>query len=81
IYFYPIPTSGQLYQYYLDMVYKYPGRKTIEEAMNFTGVYEAYFVLNKYWWAFDKIKEEAKMEADSWKKIGNEDIYIFKYFR
>lgn len=79
IYFYPIPTSGKLYQYYLDMVYKYPSRKTVEEAMNFAGVNEAYFVLSKYWWAFDKIKEEAKIEADSWEVIGNEDIYIFKY--
>ncbi len=79
IYFYPIPTSGKLYQYYLDMVYKYPSQKTVKEAMEFTGVDEAYFVLNKYWWAFDKIKEEAKMEANSWEKIGNEDVYIFKY--
>jgi hypothetical protein len=81
IYFYPIPTSGKLYQYYLDMVYEYPSQKTVKKAMEFTGVNEAYFVLNKYWWAFDKIKEEAKMEADSWGKIGNEDVYIFKYVR
>jgi hypothetical protein len=63
------------------MVYEYPSQKTVKKAMEFTGVNEAYFVLNKYWWAFDKIKEEAKMEADSWGKIGNEDVYIFKYVR
>ncbi len=81
IYFYPIPTSGQLYQYYLDMVYKKPERATMAKAMNFAGVNESYFVLNKYWWAFDKILAEAKLEADSWQALGAGEIYVFQYLK
>lgn len=79
IYFYPIPTSGQLYQYYLDMIYKKPAYSTMEKAMKFTGVKESYFILNKYWWASPKIIEEAKLEANSWQELSEGNIYIFKY--
>jgi len=79
VYFYPIPTGGTLYQYYLDMVYKKPAKDTMLKAMDFAGVGQSYFVLNKYWWAFPKILAEAKLEADSWTEIKDGEIYIFKY--
>ena len=79
IFYYPIPTGGSLYQYYLDMVYEKPSRKTIGLAMNLAGVNTGYFVLNKYWWAFDKILAEAKLEADSWQEIDNGEVYIFEF--
>lgn len=79
IFYYPIPTGESLYQYYLDMVYKKPNRETMSAAMNLVGVSEGYFVLNKYWWAFPKLLEEAKLEADSWKELGNGDVFVFKY--
>ena len=81
IFYYPIPTGGALYQYYLDMVYKKPAQETMDAAMDFTGVRQSYFVLNKYWWAFPKILAEAKLEADSWTEIGGGDIYVFKYLK
>lgn len=79
IFYYPIPTGGPLYQYYLKMVYEKPERKTMLEAMDMAGVDTGYFVLNKYWWAFPKILEEAKAEANSWQEIDSDEIYIFKY--
>lgn len=79
IFYYPLPTSGPLYQYYLDMVYKKPSRTTINAAMDLVGVNEAYFVLNKYWWASPKILEEAKLEANTWREFNNGDIYVFGY--
>ncbi len=79
LYFYPIPTSSPLYRYYLKMVHERPTKKTMQEAMDLVNINESYFVLNKYWWAFDKIKEEAKLEADSWEEIDNGEIYIFRY--
>jgi hypothetical protein len=79
IFFYPVPTGAPLYKYYLDMVYKKPSRKTMLAAMDLAGIDEGYFILNKYWWAFPKVLEEAKIEADSWQSIGNGDIFIFKY--
>jgi hypothetical protein len=79
IYFYPLPTSGRLYGYYLDMVYDSPSREVMRKAVQYAGVDTGYFVLNKYWWAFPKILEEAKMEADNIKEIGDGEIYIFEY--
>ncbi len=79
IFYYPIPTGGELYQYYLSMVYNKPGKDTMFAAMDLTGVKKSYFVLNKYWWAFPKILEEAKLEADSWQEIDNGQVYVFKY--
>ncbi|MCD4762344.1 hypothetical protein K8R32_05305, partial [bacterium] len=78
-FYYPIPTGGALYQHYLDMVYEKPSRETIIKAMELTGVNEAYFVLNSYWWAFPKILAEAKLEADSFKEFNNGKIYVFRY--
>lgn len=79
IYFYPIPTGGPLYKHYLSMVDDEPTRDTIEIAQDLTGAKNAYFVLNKYWWGFDKIAEEAKIDASSFHEINNGEIIIFKY--
>ncbi len=79
IFYYPIPTGGKLYKYYLDMVYKKPTKQTMLSAMKLAGVNEGYFILNKYWWAFPKILREAKLEADSWVEIDNGNIFIFYY--
>ncbi len=81
IFYYPIPTGGPLYGYYLNMVYLKPSRDTMLKAMDLAGVNEAYFVLNKYWWAFDKIAAEAKLEADSYFGIDNDNILVFEYRR
>ncbi len=79
VFYYSIPTSGILYQYYLQMVYQKPSRETIEKAMDLVGAQEAYFVLNKYWWASPKLLEEAELEADEYKKFGQDNIVIFKF--
>jgi len=81
LFYYPIPTSSPLYQYYLDMVYKKPSRETMFAAMNLAGVNESYFVLNRYWWAFTKILDEAKLSASSWQAIDNGEVFVFKYER
>jgi len=50
LYFYPIPTGGPLYQYYLAMVYKNPDREAMRQALALVGVNEGYLVVNKYWY-------------------------------
>lgn len=78
LYFYPIPTGGPLYQYYLDMVYKNPGRANLKGACALTGVKKIYLVINKYWHQSGRLINEAKLSADHWWTINN-DVYIFKY--
>lgn len=79
IFYYPIPTSSPLYEFYLDMVNKKPSRETMEKAMHITGVKEGYFVINNYWWQAKEIVIRAKPQADEWKEIDNGKIWVFKY--
>lgn len=81
IYFYPIPTGGELYNYYLEMVYENPSQETMHGAMNFAGVNEGFLVINKYWHESGKIIKAAKLSADSYTEVGNKDIFIFHYKR
>ena len=81
IFFYPIPTGGKLYKYYLEMVNDSPNKKTIDLAMDLVGVKESYFVVSKYWWLSGRIISEAKLQADSYWEVENGDIYIFKFTR
>jgi len=78
LYFYPIPTGGPLYQYYLDMVYKNPSRANLRGACALAGVKKIYLVINKYWYQSGRLINEAKLNADKWWTINNE-VYIFKY--
>lgn len=68
-----------MYDYYLSMVYEKPSKQTMIKAMDLAGVNESYFVLNRYWWAFSKILDEAKLEANSWQKLDNGEVIVFKY--
>lgn len=78
-YFYPIPTGGDLYQYFLDLSYIKADRETVIRAMDYAGVNRAYLIVNRYWWASPKIIAEAKLSADSWYKVGEENNYLFEY--
>lgn len=79
LYFYPIPTGGLLYQYYLDMVYTAPTKDIMEKAMATVGVKESYLVVNRYWNLSARIIAAAKLTADSWQSLGNDEIFIFRY--
>lgn len=81
VFYYPVPTGGPLYQLFLQMVYDKPSRETTIKAMDLAGVNQAYFVLNKYWYAFPKVLEEAKLEADSWQEFGSGQVFVFTYKR
>jgi len=78
VYFYPIPTGGPLYQYYLQMVYKNPDKKNMLEALNFVGVKTGYLIINRYWSQSELLIKEAKIYADKWWSINNQ-VYIFQY--
>lgn len=80
IYFYPIPTGGTLYQFYLEAVYNSPSKKTMTSAMDIADVNLAYLVINKYWTRSAELINEAKLSADGFWDINNE-VFIFKYIR
>jgi hypothetical protein len=76
-YFYPIPTGGQLYQYFLQMIDN-ANQQIMIKAMDLTDVNQAYFVLPDYWSQFKVIAEKAAKDAEIVAKI-NDHIYIYKY--
>ena len=77
-FFYPIPTSGKLYQYYLNIVYNHQGRKALLEAIEYAGVAQGYFAISNYWWDAEKIKNSAKLWADDWFDVDGGKITVFK---
>lgn len=81
LYFYPIPTGGILYNYYLDMVYESPSRETMLSVMDLTKTQESYFVINKYWSDSSKIIKAAKLSADNWQALEDNNIFIFQYLK
>lgn len=79
IFYYPVPTSGPLYQYYLSMVYEAPTKDQAKKAAELTGVHTVYFVLNRYWDNAPSIAEQAKLEADEWFEIADGEVLLFRY--
>ncbi|MFH0840867.1 MAG: hypothetical protein V1865_02720 [bacterium] len=79
IFYYPIPTGNKMYQHYLTMADKEATKETMYKAMDLAGVDLAYFVINDYWWTFDKVIKEGKYTANSYQIIGDNQLYIFKY--
>ncbi|MCX6745867.1 MAG: hypothetical protein NTX00_02485 [Candidatus Parcubacteria bacterium] len=79
-YFYPIPTGARLYSYFEKMIYQSATKQTVEEAMDYTGVKTAYFVLPTYWSHFVDISAQAKNEADGIYTV-DDKIWVFKYFK
>jgi len=80
IFFYPIPTGGQLYEIFLDTNEQSGATKTVQQAMNLTSTDVAYYVVNHYWWQAQQIIIKAKKEADTWWEI-DDKIWVFKYTR
>jgi hypothetical protein len=81
VFYYPIPTGGPLYPFFLSMVNDRPERSTMLSAMELAGVEIGYLTISKYWWASSKLIDEAKLEASSWSSINEGNIHIFKFVK
>ncbi|MFA5185743.1 MAG: hypothetical protein WC551_04610 [Patescibacteria group bacterium] len=71
VFFYPIPTSGPLYDLYLRMTYKEPTRDTVTDAAELGGTKLVYVVLNDYWWNAENTGETLSDIADSEWTVGD----------
>jgi hypothetical protein len=78
MFYYPIPTGGDLYNYFLTMNDS-PHQDTAEQAMNLVEADKLYYVVNDYWWQAPRIIETAKRTANTWYSIDAGKIYIFEY--
>lgn len=80
LFYYSIPTGGEMYKYYGKMIYEGQKREYMIEAMNIAQVNKAYFVVNKYWASAEKIIAGASKTADRMQII-DDNIWIFEYKR
>ena len=78
LFYYSIPTGGEMYKYYGKMIYEGQKREYMESAMQTVGVEKAYFVVNKYWANAEKIIAGAKQTADAVEVI-DDNVWIFEY--
>ncbi len=78
VFYYPIPTGGDLYQFFLQMNER-PSRAIMQKAMNLAQVNTAYYVVNDYWWQFERLIETAKLEADDWFALDSGRVHVFRY--
>lgn len=83
LFFYPIPTGGELYDYFLRMN-ESPTRQTAQEALSLIPMHgdiqTVFFLVNNYWWESARIIETAKTTADDWRSIGPQgQVYVFRY--
>lgn len=88
LFFYPIPTGGELYQLFLEMNDR-PSRETAFAALDLANlrcgdceeVRTVFYLVNDYWHQAPRIVETAKNSADSWIAINGGKIHIFRYDR
>ncbi len=81
LFYYALPTGGELYAYYGKMIYEGQKREYMEEAMALAGVDTAYFVVNSYWANSEKIIDGAKKTADSFESFDGGAVWVFVYHR
>ncbi len=81
MFYYSIPTGGELYKYYGKMIYEGQKREDMNQAMDIVGVKKAYFVVNYYWANSNKIIDGAKQSADSYQVIDDGKVWIFEYIK
>ncbi len=77
-FYYPIPTSSPLYQYFLEMQ-RYPSKETIQNAMHLFNVKHAYFIITRYEDRYHILVEQAKSFANFSASISNGADMVFGY--
>lgn len=76
VFFYPIPTGGDLYDVFLRMTYGDPSRDTAQDAAQLGGSDVVYVVLNDYWWNAANLSESLSAITDNEWSFGEPDTGI-----
>jgi hypothetical protein len=78
IFAYPIPLGGDLYKFYLKMIYDSTSAATMRQAMALAGVKRGYFVMNPYWTGFARISAAALGSADAEiPSNGSDTVFVY----
>lgn len=75
---YPIPTGGSLYPFFIALNVA-PSKNSAREAAAFAGVGTVFYAVHGYWPYASQIRQEAQKTADDIRVIRNSDIIIYSY--
>ena len=79
LFYYPIPTGGELYQYFLEAVGREQTLEPIREAGQRTAASVVYVVVNDYWWDAERVAEELSTLADKETTTSDGRVRIFRF--
>ncbi len=79
IFYYPIPTGGELYNYYLEMTNNEPSAQIMDQALDLTGAQVGFLVINDYWWESERLIEFAKTQCADWFALGDGAVNVFVF--
>lgn len=79
ILWYPLPTGGELYTYYLSMLFDGADRETVRRAARFTQTELGFFIVPNYWPNVEHIRKSAAQHADASIDVAGGQIVIYKY--
>ena len=77
IYYYSIPTSGPLYNYFLNIIEKNKPHQAIIDAAKLAKVNTVYFTLIDYWNDYDEIIAKIKKSCTSFQTMQVDDQRVF----
>ncbi len=79
VFFYPIPTGGDLYQVFLRAVSTAVSMNDIQAAADLGQSSRVYVVLNHYWWESDEVADKLKPLSNMTHDLGEGDVRIYRF--
>lgn len=79
VFYYPIPTSGPLYQRYLRVASTEGTLADIKEAQRLTDSDDLFVVIDAYWWNADLINERLAKTADQAISFDHGTVWVYRF--
>lgn len=79
VFFYPIPTGGELYQLFLRVSAANPNLDQIKEAGKLAKAKRVYVAIHKYWWDAERVREQLKALAGNEQSINDGAITVYRF--
>jgi len=77
VYYYPLPTGGILYPYYLEILHSKNPRDVAEEVKKLTSVEDIFVIVTDAWRNFEEITSRLQTSATNTKIISHATIFQF----
>jgi hypothetical protein len=79
VFFYPIPTGGELYQLFLRASAANPSIDLIKEAGQLSKAKRVYVAIHRYWWDAERVRGQLKDLADNEETMKDGEITIYRF--